>query len=163
MLLRNFVKRYLLAYHDTIDTLPIFNFMECMDGNLQYLYKCDINKLPDSYPKKFKEVMKLLFYQLDYMDTAIFKLENRIARRSAKYIETGKSIWYVRSMDDQSKLTKMQADQLNRISNSKKKFNHDINAISRYQHYHLDKFTISTRDYFNILHDYNESIKTENG
>lgn len=161
MLFRNYVKRYLLAYHDSIDTLPIFNFMECLDGNLQFLYKADIDKLPNKYPAKFKDIMKLLYYQLDYMDTTIFRLENKIARQTAKYILTGKSIYYVRAMNDRSKLTKIQADQLNRVSNSKKNFISNLSKISRYQNYHIDKYTISTREYFNILHDYNEHIRVE--
>ena len=161
MLLRNYVLRYFLAYHETIDTLPIFNFMECMDGNLQYLYKYNINKLPTKYPKKFEKVKKELFYQLDYIDTTIFQLENRIARRTAKYIETGKSIWYVRAQDDSTKLAQKKLDAQINVSNAKKYFNSQLMRLSRFQGPLLNKFTLTTREYFNILHDYNEHIKAQ--
>lgn len=164
MLLMNYIKRYFLEYHDSIDTLPIFNFMECLDGKLQYLYKCDISKLPTKYPKKFRDIIKELFYQLDYVDTTLYRLENRIAHRLAKYVETGKSIYYVRAMNDKSLLSELQKNQMNKIGDSKKMFVKNLTALSRFQNYHIDKYTISTREFFNILNDYKESIKAkENG
>ncbi len=161
MLLNNYVKRFFLEYHDSIDTLPIYNFMECLDGKLQYLYKGNIDKLPTKYPKKFNNYLKELFYQLDYMDTSIYRLENRIARRTAKFIESGQHIYYVRAMNDRSKLETMRSEQMNKISDSKKSFIKNLGTLSRFQNYHIDKYTLSTREYYNISHEYHEQIKAQ--
>lgn len=143
-----------MKYHTSIDTLPIFNFMKCKEGELQYLYKCDIDNVPKSFPEHFKDVFFSLIYQFDYLDTNFARTLNRIALYENKYYQTLEKKWLNKKnlliAEHNLMMSKMVDDQ---------PFLEMVAIIEKWLGIQLDIHKTSTRKYYAYI----EALKKEHG
>lgn len=141
-------------YHTSIDTLPIYNFIECCEGNLQYLFKGNVDKLPKIFPEKFIKIYEELFFQFDKLNNQNIRMSHRSAMDRAKFLLSGgkDTVAYVRAMDTEVQLKKIMDNE--DIINLKANFNEEWIELKRFMYGQLDIYITSTREYYNIRENY---------
>jgi len=134
-------------YYKSADTLPIFNFMKCKDGDLRYLYKCDIDNLPDKCPEKFNEYFLEILYDLDGLDLSVIRMVYNIARYDNNYTVTKDKKWL-------NKRNLLQADYKRRIEINKEEkvnFMEQVGVVENFLKREIDVYKCSTRKYFGYV------------
>ena len=61
--------------YDSIETLPIYNWFKCNNGDLSYLYI----KRKAEYPKYFKQILYLMHFEFDKMDNSNLRDHAKLA------------------------------------------------------------------------------------
>ena len=133
-------KYYKTAY------LPIFNFKQCEKGELQYLYKCDIDEVPETYPDYFQNIYMDILFELE-LDLSIIKLVHRVAKYDNLYAVTKDKKWL-----NKARLTEAEYKRRIDITNDKKdNFLQQVRQVEKYFNCEIDIFKYPTIRYFNDL------------
>ena len=82
-----------LKYYKSADTLPIYNFIKCKSGELQYLYKCDVDEVPESFPESFHEAFMNVIFSLTNIDTSLIRMKEQAAKYENLYATTKNKKW----------------------------------------------------------------------
>lgn len=134
-------------YYKSADIIPIYNFNECRKGNLQYLYKCDIDEVPEKYPDSFNQVWIELLYTLKYVDVTLLRILEQSAKYENMYAVTKDKKWL-------NKKNLREAEYFRQIESSKENkddFDAQVIAIEKYLRREVNIFTCPTNKYYGYL------------
>lgn len=146
-------------YYKSIDEMPLNNWIECNNGNLQYC-RLNLNKGNEKEDLVSWEILQdqyLKDFGLNDSFRELTELQKQKALTELEYIETGKRIILnkVRMLDEKLK---------NILINKGENVEIDVVLVylSKYLGYKIDKFTIKVREYFTMLNIYIKENATTN-
>lgn len=147
-------------YWDSIDEMPLYNWIQCNKGDVIYIRK-KVNK-----KDKKEESDEIMFKKLydNYLDEfGLGKLHLRLLKvmKQKALLELD----YVISGDN-FKLTEIALEEQrvkDMIENNKQGMStqQSLVYLSKWLGYHLDSKKISVREYFDIINEYGKQNKTE--
>jgi hypothetical protein len=146
-------------YYKSIDEMPLNNWIECNNGNLEY---CRLNlrkgnEKDDLLNWEIIQNQYLKDFGLNDSFKELAELQKQKALTELEYIETGKRIILnkVRILEEKLK---------NILINKGENVEIDVVLVylSKYLGYKIDKFTIKVREYFTMLNIYIKENATTN-
>jgi len=146
-------------YYKSIDEMPLNNWIECNNGNLEYcrLNQRKGNEKDDLLNWEIIQDQYLKDFGLNDSFKELAELQKQKALTELEYIETGKRIILnkVRILEEKLK---------NILINKGENVEIDVVLVylSKYLGYKIDKFTIKVREYFTMLNIYIKENATTN-
>lgn len=145
------------GYHIHIDTLPIYNWFKCSEGDLSYLHK----KKMDGYPRFFVRVLNEMVFQSEQRDNSIERDKAKARYLESLFLTTGDPKYsnMYRSLD-----AKIKKDKEQQTHKNKSKLNDLVNVIEETfsDIGSIDVHKMTTSRFFSLYNRAVDKIKVKN-
>lgn len=145
-------------YYLTIDELPLFNWIKCNEGKLEYVRKqIDEGNAEDdaaAFEAVYDEYLKLQGVSTSYM--RIIESMKIKALNELEFVITGNRLKLSRAQIEEAKLGEMV-----KLMSGNAGVEKAIVHLSRWIGSHINSRTISTKEYFIMLSEYQTAHKTQ--
>lgn len=142
-----------IKYYKSPDTLPIFNFNKCREGDLKYLYQLPIDDLPKVYPDYFGDVFMNILFELDEVDISLINLMFKSAKYENMYTITKEKKWLNKARLTEAEYTRM--IELSKAADFD--FMKQVSKVEVFLKRDLDIYKCSTSKYFGYLRQMREN------
>jgi hypothetical protein len=144
-------------YYTTLE-IPLFNFFECWKGNLNYLYKTNVDK---PYPKMlFSYTFQEMYYQFKYLDNSYLRKLALLADYKSKHVRTENARWL-----NSYNTLKKELENIKKTDHDLDEFTDYIEHTFKYPPGSIDVHKISTSKAFSNFKkavDYNKKLNSGN-
>lgn len=145
-------------YYLTIDELPLFNWIKCNEGKLEYVRKeIDEGNAEDdatAFEAVYDEYLKLQGVSTSYM--RIIESMKIKALNELEFVITGNRLKLSRAQIEEAKLGEML-----KLMSSNSGVERAIIHLSKWIGSHINSRTISAKEYFIMLSEYQNAHKTQ--